>query len=223
MIVKVMESVLAANESAALRVRGRLAGSGTFMVNLIGSPGAGKTSLLERCVPVLSRQLRLGIIEGDVETIRDAERLSGLGVPIVAVSTKGMCHLDSATIDEALNGLPADLDLVFIENVGNLVCPAEFDLGEAEKTAVVSVTEGHDKPEKYPLLFRLASVVVLNKADLAPYTDFDGAAFRASLSRLNPRSELFEVSCRAGSGLDPWISRILSQAAAFREGRRTKT
>jgi len=203
--VKVVARILQANDRIAEENRRRFKEAGVFVINLMGAPGSGKTSLLEKTITALNGRLRLGVIEGDIAGTSDAERIGRLGTPVVQINTGGACHLDANMISEALPDLPLDkLDMVFIENVGNLVCPAEFNVGEDMKAMVLSIAEGHDKPLKYPLMFRESSVLVINKTDLAPYTDTDMAKLKADAASLNPALRVFEVSCRTGEGLDGW-------------------
>lgn len=177
------------------------------MLNLIGSPGCGKTTLVENMVAHLDGRVRFAVLEGDVETTRDAERLARLGVPVSQLLTSGACHLEAKLVHRALSDLSLDdLDLVIVENVGNMVCPAEFDIGETAKVAVLSVTEGEDKPLKYPLLFREARAVVLSKTDLLPYLSFDIEACVDFLSKINGRVPVFRVSATTGTGMDGWIA-----------------
>ena len=206
MEIKVMKRVLDRNRDMADKVRKLLESKNICMVNMISSPGAGKTSLLEKICEKLAGDIRIAVIEGDVATDRDAQRLKKYGVPIVLINTDGGCHLDSNSIDIALGEFDLDsLDIIFIENVGNLVCPSQFDLGETFKLAVVSTTEGDDKPIKYPMLFREARAVVLNKTDLLPYTDFNSRSFLDDLNQVNPQIPLFELSCRTGQGLEKFL------------------
>lgn len=217
MIVKVMKSILQANEKRAQQVRGKLAKEKVVMINLIGSPGAGKTSLLEKTFAHFGGKLRCAVIEGDVDTIKDAERLSVHDVPVIAINTGGACHLESLSIDNALDELDLEsIDIIIIENVGNLVCPAEFDLGESMKIAITSVPEGHDKPIKYPLLFQEAGLVILNKEDLIPHTDFDLDEYMGDVKKLNAETKVFAMSCRTSSGLEAWYEFIETLAAAER-------
>ena len=206
MEIKVMKRVLDRNRDMAARVRELLAGKNVCMVNMISSPGAGKTSLLEKICENLAGEIRIAVIEGDVATDRDARRLERYGVPIVQINTEGGCHLDSNSIDIALREFDLDdLDVVFVENVGNLVCPSHFDLGETFKLAVVSTTEGDDKPVKYPMLFREAGAVVLNKTDLMTHTDFNYRSFLADLKQINNGIPHFELSCRKGHGVNKFL------------------
>jgi len=209
MEIKVMKRVLDRNRDMAARVRELLESKNVRMINMISSPGAGKTSLLEKICEHLGGEIRIAVIEGDVATDRDARRLQKYGVPIVLINTDGGCHLDSNSIDIALREFDLDdLDAVFVENVGNLVCPSHFDLGETFKLALVSTTEGDDKPVKYPMLFREARAVVLNKTDLISHTDFNYKSFLADLEHINPGIPLFEISCRKGHGLNKLLEWI---------------
>lgn len=207
MQIPVVRNVLEANEKMAAHVRQRLAGGGILALNLISSPGAGKTALLERTLRDLAGEFRMAVIEGDLQTDNDARRVAATGAQAVQINTDGGCHLDSNMVLSALDNLDLDgLDILFIENVGNLVCPVEFDCGEDAKVALLSVAEGDDKPEKYPLLFNLAKALVLNKIDLLPYVDFDLVRARAFATKLNKDLDIFELSCRNGEGLDAWYA-----------------
>jgi len=209
MKIKVLESILAGNARAAEEVRELLAAERVTALNLISGPGAGKTSLLEQVVPRLQPGLRVGVLEGDIATTRDGERVGKLGVPVVQLLTNGGCHLEAALVARGLAELDLDsLDLVFIENVGNIACPAEFDLGEMAKVGLLSVAEGHDKPAKYPLLFSELSALVLGKMDLLPYTDFDMGAFESDLRALNAAAPVFPLSCRTGDGVGAFVGWI---------------
>jgi len=199
------QRLLKANEQVVRENRNRLEAAGTFVVNLVSSPGAGKTALLEQTLGRLQGKYKMGVIEGDIYTTRDAERIARQGVAVVQINTAGVCHLDAPMVARALEELDqGPYDLLFIENVGNLVCPAEFDLGEDVKVAVLSVTEGGDKPAKYPLVFRQASAVVINKSDLLPYTDFDLEAVKNELRAVNPGIRILLVSAKHGDGIEEW-------------------
>jgi len=205
MKVKVVSRILEANERIAEENRRRFKESGVFVINLMGAPGAGKTALLEKTILGLKDRLRIGVIEGDITGTDDADRINNTGVPVVQINTGGACHLDANMINEVLSDIPlAGLDILIIENVGNLVCPAEFRVGEDMKAMVLSITEGHDKPLKYPLMFRESAVLILNKIDLLPHTDSDIEKIKADALSLNPSLKIFEVSCRTGQGIEGW-------------------
>ena len=207
MKVKVVTRILEANDRIAEQNRTRFKDAGLFVINLMGAPGAGKTSLLERTIRELKTRVRVGVIEGDIVGTDDAERIGSLGVPVVQINTGGACHLDANMISEVLDDLPlGDLDLLIIENVGNLVCPAEFKVGEDMKMMVLSVAEGHDKPLKYPLMFRESSALAVNKIDLLPYMNTDMNKVRSDSLALNPALKIFEVSCATGAGIDTWVT-----------------
>jgi hydrogenase nickel incorporation protein HypB len=177
-------------------------------MNVMSGPGAGKTSLLEKTIQELSGKMKIGVIEGDIAGADDAERIDKLGIPVVQINTGGGCHLDANMITDVLDDLPPlkELDLLIIENVGNLVCPAEFKLGEDMKVMLLSVAEGHDKPLKYPLMFQESSALILNKIDLLPYTDTDIGKMRKDSLSLNPNLIIFEVSCKTGQGITEWTN-----------------
>ncbi|MDR1777247.1 MAG: hydrogenase nickel incorporation protein HypB [Desulfovibrio sp.] len=220
MQIPVIRNVLEANEKKAEQVRARLRSGRILALNLISSPGAGKTSLLERTLRDLGGTFRMAVIEGDLQTTNDAERVAATGAQAVQINTEGGCHLNSDMVSQALDKLDLNgLDILFIENVGNLVCPVEFDCGEDAKLALLSVAEGDDKPEKYPLLFNLAKAMVLNKTDLLPYVSFDLARARAFASKLNKDLRIFELSCRSGQGLDAWYAWLAEERAGKLHGR----
>ncbi|HUU56684.1 MAG TPA: hydrogenase nickel incorporation protein HypB [bacterium] len=217
MEIKIVKKVLAANEKLADEIRELLARKGVYAFNLIGAPGAGKTLLLESTFDAAAADIRPGVVEGDIATTADAERLQRFGVPIVQINTGpfgGDCHLAPNLIRAALDELPLDdVDAVFIENVGNLVCPAEFYVGENEKVVVLSVTEGEDKPLKYPLAFREAAAAVITKIDLLPHLDVDEAALRENVAAVNPKLAVFALSARTGEGLAAWVDYVKSKVA----------
>ena len=220
MEIPVIRNVLEANGKLAASLKDQFAKHGILALNLISSPGAGKTSLLERTLTDLASEFRMAVIEGDLQTDNDARRVAATGAKAVQINTDGGCHLDSNMILTALDSLDlTGVDILFIENVGNLVCPVEFDCGEDAKVALLSVAEGDDKPEKYPLLFNLAKAMVLNKVDLLPYVDFDLARARNFATKLNKDLDIFEVSCRKGDGLEGWYNWLRSMRAAKKEGR----
>ncbi len=212
MNVKVVSRILEANDRIAGENRKIFKESGIYVLNLMSAPGAGKTTLLETTIRALKGRKRIGVIEGDIETDRDAQRIASHGVPVVQINTKGACHLDANMIREAITGFPLEeIDLLFVENVGNLVCPAEFDVGENEKVMILSVTEGDDKPLKYPLMFQESAALLLNKTDLLPYIDCSMDRIRDDVAKLNPKIKIFETSCRTGEGLDGWYDWLMSK------------
>ncbi|MPM98025.1 Hydrogenase maturation factor HypB [bioreactor metagenome] len=205
MEIKVMTDILDSNDQMARTVNKRLSAEGIFVLNLLGSPGCGKTTLLEKTIAALKEEISLAVIEGDLFTSKDAERIERQGVPVIQINTAGGCHLDAGMINSVIDNLDLKaLDLIIIENVGNLVCPAEFEIGEDAKATVLSVTEGEDKPLKYPLVFRKSQAVVINKMDLLPYTGFDLDAAVTDIKGINPDARLITASCRKGEGLDEW-------------------
>jgi hydrogenase nickel incorporation protein HypB len=209
--VKVATKILEANDRIALENRRLFDKAGLFVINLMSAPGAGKTSILEKTL-LHDSGLKIGVIEGDIAGSDDAERIEKLGAPVVQINTGGACHLDANMIYEVLSDLPlGDIDLLFIENVGNLVCPAEFKVGEDIKVMLLSITEGHDKPLKYPLMFQESSALLLNKMDLAPHLDVDIDKIRRDSLSLNPNLKIFEISCKTGQGIPEWIEWIKSK------------
>jgi len=209
-IVTIERKVLEKNDAFAALNRDALVRQGVFTINLVSSPGAGKTTLLERLLAALNGRLRIAVVEGDVQTDLDAQRVAKYGVPVVQIVTNGGCHLEARLVQDALARIDlAATDVLVIENVGNLVCPANFDLGEDLKVVVLSVTEGDDKPLKYPAMFQRASVLIINKVDLVPYVDADVSAIRRHARLTNPDLQVFETSCRTGEGiaeLATWLS-----------------
>lgn len=217
MEVNVMTDVLAKNDAIAASLRQRFKEKQIFVFNLLGSPGAGKTSLLEATLTELAKEFRIAVIEGDLYTAKDAERVHRLGIPVLQINTVGGCHLDAQMIEDALEELDLDtLDIIIIENVGNLVCPAEFAIGEEVKVTVLSVTEGEDKPLKYPLIFKESSAILLNKIDLLPYIPFQKEKAIEDIESLNPGVDIFEISCTAGTGLDGWLQWVRNGVKAAR-------
>jgi len=210
--IKIYQDLMGENDRWARETRELLAGHGIVMANLIGSPGCGKTALLEQLADRLHQTLRFAVLEGDIETANDARRLARKNILVSQLLTKGSCHLEAKLVHHALRDLPlAELDLVVVENVGNLVCPAEFDIGEQVKIAMLSVTEGEDKPLKYPLLFREAGAVLLSKTDLLPHLSFDIDACVANIRKINVDSPLFQLSSTSGAGVTDffaWLSNL---------------
>jgi len=204
-IITIERKVLEKNDGLAQSNRALFAGQNTFVINLVSSPGSGKTSLLEKTLGHLKGKLKIAVIEGDVQTDLDAQRVARFGVPVVQIVTNGGCHLEARLVADALGKLDlSGIELLVIENVGNLVCPSNYDLGEAMKVVVASTTEGDDKPLKYPAMFRNASVLIINKIDLLPYLDCDIAALRRNAFHINPALVVFEVSCKTGTGIPEW-------------------
>ena len=207
MKVKVLQNILSANDQLAARNRQLLNEKGVFTVNIMSSPGAGKTSLILQTIKGLKERAKVAVIEGDVASSLDAEKVIESGGRAVQINTDGGCHLDANMLVSALDNLPLDdIEFLLIENVGNLICPAEFALGEHKKVMLLSLPEGDDKPYKYPLMFTIADAVVINKLDLLPYLDFDIEGFCRTVKGLNQRAEIFRVSCKTGEGVESWLS-----------------
>ena len=206
MEIKVNTGILSANEQTALENRQLFEKYHVLTVNIMGSPGAGKTTVLEKAIDILADLVKLAVIEGDIYTSKDAERIEKHGVPVKQINTGGACHLDAKMVSKVLGEFDfGALELLIIENVGNLVCPVEFDLGEDLKIAVLSITEGDDKPMKYPLLFRESGAVILNKVDIVQFTDVDLEALCKDIRIINPDIRIFEVSARTGEGITEWV------------------
>src|SRR4030042_2322305 len=211
MKVKVVTRIMEANDRIAAENRKLFNDAGVYVVNIMSAPGAGKTSLIEQTIRKLSIKLRMGVIEGDIAGTDDAQRIESLGIPVVQINTGGACHLDANMINETIADLPLkDLDLLIVENVGNLVCPAEFKVGEDMKVMILSITEGDDKPLKYPLMFQESSALILNKIDLLPYADVNIGKIKKSSLSLNPDLRIFEVSCKTGEGVAGWTEWLRS-------------
>jgi hydrogenase nickel incorporation protein HypB len=219
MKVKVVRDILEANDRIAELNREVFRNNRLFVVNLMSSPGAGKTTLLERTIDALKDRLRIGVIEGDIQSSHDAERIARKNVPVVQINTGGACHLDGNMIRETLPEFNLkDLDLLVVENVGNLVCPAEFRVGEDLKVMILSVPEGDDKPSKYPLMFHESKVLLVNKIDLLPYVDCRVEKIREDSLRINPHLIIFPVSCKTGEGLGAWTSWLENTVKAHQAG-----
>ena len=211
--VTIAQNILAANETIAQEIQRSLAARGICTINVMSSPGAGKTTLLERTIARLSGRLSIGVIEGDIETSADAERIEATGAETVQINTKGACHLEAHMIRDALEHIELDrINLLVIENIGNLVCPSAWNLGEDVRIVVVSTTEGDDKPAKYPQMFAASQVMIVNKLDLLPYVDFDLAKAKRQALAINPDLQIFEMSCRTGEGLDAWCDWLVAFA-----------
>ncbi|MBP1596634.1 MAG: hydrogenase accessory protein HypB [Acidobacteria bacterium] len=213
-VITIERKVLEKNDEIADQNRALLKRHGILAINLVSSPGAGKTSLVERTLEGLGKRLKVGVIEGDVQTDLDARRVERYGVPVVQIVTNGGCHLEAKLVQDALLQIELrDLDLLIIENVGNLVCPANYDLGEAMKAVVLSTAEGDDKPLKYPGMLRNASVVILNKIDLLPYLNCNLAELKSNALQINSRLEVFETSCTTSAGIPRWCDWLMTKGA----------
>ena len=211
MKVQIVKDILSANEQIALENRRLFDEKGIFVLNVMAAPGAGKTSLIERAIGLLRDRFRIGVIDGDLASTIDADRIARLGIPAVQINTGGACHLDANMIRSALPKLPPDeIDLLFIENVGNLICPTGFALGEHLKVMIASTPEGDDKPYKYPGMFSVVDVLLLNKVDLLPLLEFDVAYFRRGVEALNPDVAFFPMSCKTGEGIDEWVEWLVA-------------
>ncbi len=209
MKVKLVKNILEANDRIAAENRRLFDRHAVYVLNVMSAPGAGKTTLLHATINALRDEIKISVIEGDIATTRDAEKIAETGVPVVQINTHGACHLDANMISEALKDLSLDgTRLLIIENVGNLVCPAEFRVGEDAKVMLLSVTEGDDKPLKYPLMFSESSLLLINKMDLLPHTDFDVDKVKKDSRSINPRLDIIEVSAKTGQGMDKWYEWI---------------
>lgn len=215
MKISVVKDILEVNDRIARENRELFDKDGLLVFNLMSSPGAGKTSLLERTIDAMKDEVNMGVIEGDIQSSQDAERIAEKGIPVVQINTGGACHLDGNMIRDTFTEFDFEvMDLLVVENVGNLVCPAEFQVGEDFKVMILSVTEGEDKPAKYPLMFRESKVLLINKIDLIPYLDLNLERFREEALKVNPDLTIFEVSCKTGEGLDAWYAWLKGQVKA---------
>ena len=211
--VTIAQHILASNEAIAQEIQQTLTARGIRTLNVMSSPGAGKTTLLERTIARLRGQLGIGVIEGDIETSADAERIEAAGAETVQINTRGACHLEAHMIRAALEHIDlGGIDLLVIENIGNLVCPSAWNLGEDVRVVIVSTTEGDDKPAKYPQMFAVSQVMIVNKIDLLPYVDYDLAKAKRQALAINPHLRIFELSCRTGEGLDAWCEWLVAFA-----------
>ena len=214
-LINIKEEILAENKELANELRGRLKGCGVFLLNLMSSPGSGKTSLILRTLEHLRGEFRMAVIEGDVDSAVDAERVAREGFQAIQIRTGGSCHLSAAMVEKGLEALPLEsLDLLFLENIGNLICPAGSDTGANLNVALLSIPEGDDKPLKYPLIFRTSDAFLVNKTDVVDHFDFEMAAFRRRVKRLNPDAPVFEISCKTGVGIDSWCQWLTERIAA---------
>jgi hydrogenase nickel incorporation protein HypB len=218
MKIQVVKNILDANDRMASDLRNLFNEEKIYVINLMSSPGAGKTSLVECTILALRNLYRIAVIEGDIQDTFDADRVAALGIPAVQINTGGACHMDANMVREALPALNLEaVDLLIVENVGNLVCPAEFRIGENAKIMILSTPEGSDKPAKYPLMFQESAAMIINKTDLLPYVDFDLEKARRAARGLNKDLQIFEVSCKNGKGIDQWISWLTAQIDSFRQ------
>lgn len=218
-LIQVMKGILSENEKLADEIRKRLTEVQTFLLNLMASPGAGKTSLLLRTIESLKGELNIGVIEADIDSVVDSEKVVKAGIPAVQLRTGGFCHLDASMVQQGLDALAlSTLDLVLIENVGNLVCPAEFDTGATKKAMILSIPEGDDKPLKYPLIFSVCEALVVNKIDYLPLSDFNMNVFKERVRMLNPKIEIFELSCKTGEGMDGWLNWLRTEVSVLKQG-----
>ncbi|MDM7988576.1 MAG: hydrogenase nickel incorporation protein HypB [Smithella sp.] len=216
-LIEVKEEILADNIKVAAGVRENLQKTKTMLVNLMSSPGSGKTSLILQTIAGLKDSAKLGVIEADIDSMVDAEKVAARGIRAVQLKTGGFCHLDATMVTQGIDALNvSNLDLVIIENVGNLVCPAEFDTGAHKNVMILSVPEGDDKPLKYPLMFSICDVLLVNKIDYLSMSDFDMEAMRKRVLALNPKIEIMEVSCKTGAGIDKWVGWLKKEVAAFK-------
>ncbi len=217
-LIEIKEEILSDNKSAAEGLRERLKKDKTFLLNLMSSPGAGKTSLILKTIEALRDRLRIGVLEADIDSMVDAEKVARLGIPAVQIRTGGFCHLDASMVMKGLAAFDTTkLDLVIIENVGNLVCPAEFDTGAIRNAMILSVPEGDDKPLKYPLMFSICDVLLINKTDYLSLSDFNMKALYKRVRTLNPRITIIETSCKTGKGIEAWAEWLANEVSKFNE------
>ena len=217
-VIEVKENILADNDKEAQILRDKLKSNKTFLMNLMSSPGSGKTTTLLRTVEQLKDKIKIGIMEADIDSDVDAQTMANAGVKSIQLHTGGMCHLDAAMTEQGLNELNYDgLDLVVLENVGNLICPAEFDTGAAKNVMILSVPEGHDKPLKYPLMFSKVDALIINKIDVAPYFDFDMNKLREYVLKLNKNVKIFPISAKTGEGVEDWTNWLLNEVKEWQK------
>ena len=215
-LIEVKEDIMSDNDAVAKSLKDRLSKEKTFLINLMSSPGAGKTSLILKTFEGLKNELRIGVIEADIDSMVDAEKVAAQGAAAVQLRTGGFCHLDASMVEKGLNSMDlGELDLIIIENVGNLVCPAEFDTGAIKNVMILSVPEGDDKPLKYPLMFTVCDVLLVNKMDYLHLSDFDVEAMRERVLNLNRQIEIFEVSAKTGEGIEAWTNWLKGEALSF--------
>ena len=217
-VIEVKESIFADNDADAAKLRAQLKEQGTFLLNLMSSPGSGKTTTLKRTIEGVKDELKMGVMEADIDSDVDAAAIQEAGVRAIQLHTGGMCHLDADMTRQGLQSFGTeDLDLVVLENVGNLVCPAEFDTGAVKNAMILSVPEGHDKPLKYPLIFQVCDVLIINKIDVMPYFDFDMDKVQEYARRRNPNIKIFPISAKTGEGVDAWCNWLKDEVKAWQE------
>ena len=217
-VIEVKESIFADNDADAAKLRAQLKEQGTFLLNLMSSPGSGKTTTLKRTIEGVKDELKMGVMEADIDSDVDAAAIQEAGVRAIQLHTGGMCHLDADMTRQGLQSFGTeDLDLVVLENVGNLVCPAEFDTGAVKNAMILSVPEGHDKPLKYPLIFQVCDVLIINKIDVMPYFDFDMDKVQEYARRRNPNIKIFPISAKTGEGVDAWCNWLKAEVKAWQE------
>ena len=216
-VIEVKQSVLASNDQKANELRSKMKEKGTLLINLMSSPGSGKTTMLRRTIKALKGELDIAVMEADIDSDVDAAAISGVGAQTIQLHTGGMCHLDAAMCAQGLEGLAAgDTDVIFLENVGNLVCPAEFDTGAGVNITILSVPEGDDKPLKYPLMYQVCDLVLVNKTDVMPYFDFDLDALCKNVAMRNPKARVIPISAQTGDGMDVWYQWLRERVAAWK-------
>jgi hydrogenase nickel incorporation protein HypB len=215
-LIEIKEEILSDNDAVAKRLRDKLTKEKTFLLNLMSSPGAGKTSLILKTIEKLRNDLQMGVIEADIDSMVDAEKVAAQGISAIQLKTGGFCHLDASMVEKGLDNMDlGKFDLIVIENVGNLVCPAEFDTGAIKNIMILSVPEGDDKPLKYPLMFTVCDVLVVNKVDYMEFSDFDIKAMRERVLNLNPEIKIFEVSAKTGQGIETWTDWLKEEVISF--------
>jgi len=215
-LIEIKEDILSDNDAVAKRLRDKLTREKTFLLNLMSSPGAGKTSLILQTIEKLRDELQMGVIEADIDSIVDAEKVAAQGISAIQLRTGGFCHLDASMVEKGLDSMDlGKFDFIIIENVGNLVCPAEFDTGAIKNVMILSVPEGDDKPLKYPLMFTVCDVLVVNKIDYMEFSDFDIKAMRERVLNLNPGIKIFEVSAKTGQGIETWTNWLKEEVMSF--------
>ena len=217
-VIEIKKSVFESNDREAEKLRAELKAEKTFLVNLMSSPGSGKTTTLRGIIGRLQQEMRIGVMEADIDSDVDAKTIAETGVRAIQLHTGGMCHLDAEMTRQGVEGLGvADVDLAILENVGNLVCPAEFDTGASKNVMILSVPEGHDKPLKYPLMFQICDAVLINKIDVLPYFDFDMERVKEYIHQRNPQAKVFPISAKTGEGMDAWAEWLAAQVTEWKK------